>query len=95
MASRIREVWADNLDAELVALREALDHYPVVSMSVPPLSLPGRASGGPLADALPSPGRYCCCRVHPPPITLWQASRDLLELGRARELGERRPTLSG
>lgn len=35
MASRIREVWADNLDAELVALREALGQYPVVSMYVP------------------------------------------------------------
>jgi CCR4-NOT transcription complex subunit 7/8 len=35
MASRIREVWADNLDVELVALREALDLYPVVSMFVP------------------------------------------------------------
>jgi len=38
MASRIREVWADNLDAELVALREALGQYPVVSMCVAPLS---------------------------------------------------------
>ena len=34
MASRIREVWADNLDTELVALREALGQYPVVSMCV-------------------------------------------------------------
>lgn len=32
MAHRIREVWADNLDEELDALRATIEKYPVVSM---------------------------------------------------------------
>lgn len=32
MQSQIREVWADNLDAELDILRELVDRYPYVSM---------------------------------------------------------------
>ncbi|CDZ98508.1 mRNA deadenylase subunit [Phaffia rhodozyma] len=33
MVSRIREVWADNLEVELVALRNAIDSFPVVSIT--------------------------------------------------------------
>lgn len=32
MQTQIREVWADNLDAELDILRELVDRYPYVSM---------------------------------------------------------------
>lgn len=32
MQSQIREVWSDNLDAELDILRELIDRYPYVSM---------------------------------------------------------------
>ena len=30
--SRIREVWADNFDQEMSALRTAIDRYPYVAM---------------------------------------------------------------
>ncbi len=31
-ASRIREVWSNNLEAEMAALREAIIQYPYVAM---------------------------------------------------------------
>jgi hypothetical protein len=50
MTSRIHEVWLDNLEAELVALRHAIDSFPVVSMYVAArLSSPHL---GPITDSL-------------------------------------------
>jgi hypothetical protein len=40
-AGRIHEVWVDNLESELIALRNAIDSFPVVSMYVPHLDALG------------------------------------------------------
>ena len=31
-ASRIREVWASNLDQEMIAIRDIIERYPYIAM---------------------------------------------------------------